>query len=132
MTCLHARIKKSILLRLRYPEEVKEGEDDLDEEVVLGKASGRGRAVPDGDGHVVLVPSSTAVPAPLGRLTGVLFAAAGFDPEGAPEVLPEEHEDERVEHCHCRREKTVKSHRLTDVSPLLNYFLKQIGLHTVV
>ena len=96
-------MKMSILLGLRYPEEVKEGEDDLDEEVVLGKASGRGRAVPDGDGHVVLVPSSAAVPAPLGRLTGVLFAAAGFDPEGAPEVLPEQHEDERVEHCHWRR-----------------------------
>ena len=95
-------MKMSILLGLRYPEEVEEGEDDLDEEVVLGEAPGRGRAVPDRDGHVVLVPSSA--PAPLGRVTGVLFAsAAGFDPEGAPEVLPEEHEDERVEHCHWRR-----------------------------
>ena len=100
-------MKMSILLRLRYPEEVEEGEDDLDEEVVLGEASGRGRAVPDRDGHVVLVRSSSltaAAPAPLGRVTGVLFAsAAGFDPEGAPEVLRQEHQDERVEHCHCRK-----------------------------
>ena len=99
-------MKMSILLGLRYPEEVEEGEHDLDEEVVLGEASGRGRAVPDRDGHVVLVRSSAlaaAAPAPLGRVTGVLFASAGFDPEGAPEVLPEEHEDEGVEHCHWRR-----------------------------
>ena len=100
-------MKMSILLGLRYPEEVEEGEHDLDEEVVLGEAPGRGRAVPDRDGHVVLVRSSSltaAAPAPLGRVTGVLLAAsAGFDPEGAPEVLPEEHEDERVEHCHWRR-----------------------------
>ena len=121
----------SILLGLRYPEEVEEGEDDLDEEVVLGETSGSGRAVPDRDGHVVLVPSfAIAASAPLGRLTGVLFTAPGFDPEGAPEVLPEEHEDERVEHCHCRRGKDSQI-SLFRRRPLLNYPLKQIGLHTV-